>query len=347
MRLDQALLAASVVAALFACSAVEGEGSDVVRARHAVSDPMASFARLVGGEWRLEAPGLKGQMFDTWHWGPGRRSVRVRTDGTAASGDPWHEMRVYYWHPQRKEIRLLGLSPFGRGVSDGWIRFDGETAHGVFDLDQIYGHRDMGLQWTFKGPDAYHDVLLEATGAAGLEWMNAWDHVRSSGPPAARTRATGAAPEPSLLPPLVASLVGRTWEARAASHDTAPLHVRSTFDYVPYADGVHARVSTPSANGESAHLFDAYVYHHTGKGRVRALALSEQGGVYDGDVDVLADGALELVLNGFEGDRVVPLVVRFDLENGAALRVRVWSNEGAERVARLDVRCVAIERADD
>lgn len=350
-RFDLALFAVSLVAAPTACSSVADEGPDVRREQAAASveaaDPMAGFARLVGGEWLHRSPGAQWQMVTTWHWGPGRRSMRAMTEGTDASGAPWHEMRVFYWQPRLEEVRLLGLSPFGRGVSEGWIQFDGDSAHGLFDLEQILGHREMGLRWTFDGPDAYHDELLEATGPAGLQWMNAWDLVRSKEPPAPRPRAKAAKREPSKLPELVEALVGRTWEARSAPAGTDPLHLRTTFEYVPYADGMHARVSAPSESGERAHLFDAYVYHHTGTGRVRVLALSREGGVYEGDVDVLADGALELVAKACEGDQVVPLVVRLDLGSSAALRMRVWSIQGTERVPMFDVLHEASARAGD
>src|SRR5262249_41160413 len=103
--------------------------------RAKVANPMASFARMVSGEWRTTAL-ARTSLFDTWHWGPGQHSMRVMTDGSGAAGEPWREIRVFYWHPGRKQVCLLGVSPFARGVSEGTIKFDGETADGVFDLYQ-------------------------------------------------------------------------------------------------------------------------------------------------------------------------------------------------------------------
>jgi hypothetical protein len=117
-----------------------------------VANPMASFARLVTGEWRQTAQSGK-SMFHAWHWGPGKHSIRRVTDGSGAGGEPWREVQVFYWHPGRKQVRLLGVSPFARGVSEGTITFEGETAEGVFDLYQTRGRRKMGLRWTFDGPD--------------------------------------------------------------------------------------------------------------------------------------------------------------------------------------------------
>jgi hypothetical protein len=83
-------------------------------------------------------------------------------------------------------------------------------------------------------------------------------------------------------------------------------------------------------------LLDAYFYHHTGANSLRCLALSERGGVYEGDVTLLDGGALQLDLKGYEGDRVAPHVVRFDFEQNGILRHRVWSLKGTDRTLMLD-----------
>ena len=49
--------------------------------------------------------------------------------------------------------------------------------------------------------------------------------------------------------------------------------------------------SAPSKDGEPTHLLDAYFYHHTGADALRCLALSNRGGVYEGDLTVLDGGA--------------------------------------------------------
>jgi hypothetical protein len=59
--------------------------------------------------------------------------------------------------------------------------------------------------------------------------------------------------------------------------------------------------------------------------------------VYEGDLTVLDGGALQLDLKGYEGDRVVSHVVRFDFENDGSLRHRVWFLKGTERTLMLDV----------
>src|SRR3954452_17168974 len=115
------------------------------------------------------------------------------------------------------------------------------------------------------------------------------------------------------------------------------LQIQTTFEWVPYADGIYALVVSPSKDGEPRHLLDVYLYHHTGANALRCLALSDGGGVYEGDITVLDGGALQLDLKGFEGDGVVRHVVRFDFEQDGTLRHRVWSLRDTGRTPMLDV----------
>jgi hypothetical protein len=199
-------------------------------------------------------------------------SMRRMTDGSGAVGKPWRELRVFDWHPGRKQVCLLGLSPFARGVSEGTIRFEGETADAVFDRYQSGGRRKMGLRWAFDGSDKYHEILLEATGPDGLKPMNEWDHVRSKTLTATRPRAAKGAPKPSERLKVLEPFLGHTWEAK---------------------------------------------------------------------------GGWELDLKGYEGDRVVRQVVRFDFERDGTLRHRVWSLEGADRKFMLDVHHKKLEPKKD
>lgn len=288
-------------------------------------NPMTSFARMIGGEWRVTAMSGK-SMFHAWHWGPGRHSMRVMTDGSGAGGQPWHAMQVYYWHPGRKEVCLWGVSPYARGVSEGTIKFEGDTADGRMDLYQTGGHRKMGLRWNFDGPDKYRDTLLEDTGK-GLETLVEFEQVRT---PAVRPPGAEEAPKHSEFLKALEPLLGNAWEAKAEGERA----VRTTFEWVPYADAIYARVVGDSG----AHLLDAYFYHHTGVKALRCLALSEAGGVYEGDVRVVEAG-VEMDLKGYEGERVVPRIVRVEFEKDGAVRVR-----GGEGV--LDGRYKKVARRD-
>lgn len=263
--------------------------------------------------------------------------MRVMTDGADAAGNPWRELQVVYWHPGRKQVCLLGLSPFARGVMEGTIKFDGETADAVCDLYQTGAHRKMGLRWAFDGPDKYHETLLEATGPAGLKPLAAWDYVRTRTPAAARPRTAEGANKPSVHLKALEAFLGRTWEAKGDWKTGTSFHSHSTFEWVPLADVIYARVLVPGKDGASGHLLDAYIYHHTGADALRCLALSNLGGVYVGDLTVLKGGTLQFDLKGYEGDQGVAHIVRFDFKKDGTARQRIWSRMGTERMLTLDV----------
>lgn len=350
MRLRHNLIALSLIVALSARTTGQDKSPDAKTAQKPtpaeVADPMASFARMVSGEWRVTFKSGT-SMFHTWRWGPGKHSVRRMTDGSGAGGEPWRELKVVYWHPGRKQVHLLGLSPVLRGVSEGTIKFEGETADAVFDLYQTAARRKMGLRWTFDGPDKYHEALLETTGPAGLKPLAEWDHIRSKPPIPARLRTVEGAPKPSKRLKVLESLLGHTWEAKGNWTTGDAFHTQSTFEWVPLADAFYARVLAPTKDGDPTHLVDAYFYHHTGTGALRCLALSNRGGLYEGDLTVLEGGALELDLKGYEGDRVVPHVVRLEFEKNGTLRHRIWSFTGAERTLMLDVHHKKLEAKKD
>jgi hypothetical protein len=306
---------------------------------------LASFARLVGGGWQVVL--ASGATYDhTWQWGPGKYSLRKMTDASDAV-DSWAG-EVFYWHPGRKQVCMLSLHGdipgVGRGVCEGTMKFEGETADGVADLYQPRGRRKLGSRWVFDGPDKYHDTLLEDTGA-GLQPMNSWDFVRIKERPEARPRSAEDSlptePSPSTQPSkqlkVLEALLGRTWEAKGDSAAGNAVHIQSTYEWLPSVEAICARVIAPSKDGESTHLFDAYFYHHIGTDALHCLALSNSGGVYEGDLTVLDGGALQVELKGYEGEQGVSHVVRADFEKDGTLRSRVRSLKGTESTLMLDV----------
>lgn len=345
MLLRHTLLTLPLIAALSACTAAQEKTPDAKPAHESapptsapatVTNPMAPFARMVGGEWQVTAASGT-SMYHTWHWGPGKHSLRVMTDGSDAVGNPWRALQAFYWHPGRNQVCLLGLNPYARSVAEGTIKFADESADAVIDLHQTGGRRKMGLRWDFDGPDKYHEILLEETGSEGFKPLAEWDHVRSKGPPVPPPPA--AAETPKLAERLKAfePLFGHTWEARGDWPTKEAFHIQTTFEWVPYADGIYARVLAPIKDGAPTHLLDAYFYHHTGTGALRCLTLSNRGGVYEGDLTVLDNGALQFDLKGYAGDQIVPHVVRFDFAPDGTPRQRVWSVNGTERTLLLDV----------
>lgn len=345
------LCAATIFAAIFGCSA--RQESDMVApppsapAPTLAANPLASFERMVNGRWKMTA--LAGtDTFDTWHWGPGKRSIRKVTAGTAPSGEPWHAISVFYWHPGRKEVRTLSVSPTFRGVAEGTFTFDGEKANGLVDMHQTIGHRVFGRRWTFEGPDAYHDELLDKV-PEGFSLQNEWRRFRveaASEKELAAERALVAASKPSEFLKPIERLLGHTWETRAAPEVAAQLpvgtpHTRTTFEYVPDADAIYGRVETPGSDGTPSRTMDVYLYHHTGAGVLRCLALASsddgEGIVYEGDITPGDDGrSLRFGLRAHRSSGVSTIEARIDFEPLGGARVRAWSTEGKERTLIFD-----------
>lgn len=342
-------LAISLSVALSGCTCAQ-DGSTGAKPEHApssaiteeVANPMASFARMMPGEWKMTAPAGT-SIFDTWHWGPGRHSMRVMIDGTAASGDPWRALEVVYSHPGREKVCRFGISPFARSVMEGTIAFEGDTAESVVDMQQTGGLRKLKSRWTFDGPDKYHDELLEATGSGGYEPLAAWDRVRQVPQPRAtpRVQAPESLPGPSEHLEALKPLLWRTWRS---SKESNPRRVpgefpdiQTTVEYVPCADGIYVRVLAPNEGSGPTHMLDAYVFHHTGAGELRCIALSHHGGVYEGRLTLAEGGVVQLDLRGYEGSEVVSLVMRLDLDERGIVRHRLWSVAGHERTLINDV----------
>ncbi len=356
MRFHHTFNLPSLIAALSACAAPQ-DGSPDDKPAHElaapapaapseVADPMASFARMVSGEWRVTYQSGT-SMYDTYHWGPGKHSLRVMTHGDDAAGNPWRALGVVYWHPARRQLCTLGLNPYERSVSESTITVEGETTEAVSDLYQSGVRRKIVSRDTFDGPDRFHTTLLEEIDPGKLTPLVEWDYIRSRTLTPVRPLPAQNPPKPSEHLKALEPLLGRTWETRGEAKGDwatgAALHIQSTFEWIPYIDAIYARVLAPSKDGERTHLLDAYIFHHIGTDALRCLALSNRGGVYEGDIAVLDGGALQLDLKSYEGDRVVPYVVRFDFERDGTLRHRVWSLNGAERTLMLEVHHKKLE----
>ncbi len=340
MRHISVLVVLGLCSQLFACHAADGVKPEPPAGAvpDAKPSPLEPLARMMGGEWKMTVDSGT-TSFRTWHWGPGRHSLREMTDGEDAAGNPWRDLDVYYWHPGSKQISVFGVSQFARGITDGRITFEGETAQTDFDLHQTGGLRTLRLLWEFDGPDKYHATLLEKElpGRPKYTFMAAWDLFRTDPPIPPRPLAVENATEPSPLVKPLKPLLG-TWNAVVDVSASGALSTRSTIEWIPLADAIYARVVTPGADEQPLHVLDAYLYHHTGTGTLRCLALSSRGDVYEGDVSVLEDGNLELNLVAYADEQAVRRVVRVDLENDQTLRLRAWSVDGVERTLRMDAR---------
>ncbi|MCB9851609.1 MAG: hypothetical protein H6819_00830 [Phycisphaerales bacterium] len=301
------------------------------------ANPLEHFAQMILGEWRL---GLINDAIqsDTWGWGPGRRSLVARTVNSRGDGETTSGVcRVLYWHPGRKKIAMLALLWQGM-IGEGTATIKGDNARFDYILHYpTHPSRKLILDWKFDGPNKYRSTLLEIVGEDDPFELASWDYVRTDAPtpPAANAKAT----PPSTTQHVTAlkPLVGHTWAATGIPMNGRRVDIQSHVDWIPHVEAIHARIVEPTQGGEPEHLFDTYVYHHTGTNSLHCLALSNLGAVYEGDVNVLDDGALQLELTGYEDDAVIRRLVRFDFEKDGSLRHRAWSVSREGRTLLFDV----------
>ena len=125
------------------------------------------------------------------------------------------------------------------------------------------------------------------------------------------------------------------------------MDIETSFEWAEYLDVVYVRVVTREGAGEAAHALDAYLYHHVGTGLLHCLALSDSGGVYEGQVAARGDGRLEIELSGVHGDRKTQEVVLLEIERDGTLRQRVWSCAGESRTILLDLVSARVDPTRD
>lgn len=300
-----------------------------------LANPMTNFERFVSGEWRQMAS--SGQsMYHTWHWGPGKHSIRRMTEGLGAGGQPWSEIQVFYWHPGRNKVCVLGLSPFDRGVNEGTFTWLGDKAEGDFDLFQTNGRRKMKSRWVILGRDHYKESLLEATGLNRFQTLVEFDLKRTK-PEEVR--------EPRITIPWKLSedlkafeaILGAAWESQGKLFERGIVHSRTTFELIPLVDGIYGRMVLLENNGQPANLLDVFIYYHTGARVLRCLVLTSQGTVFEGDLKVESGGVLQGKLKGFDGGQTSEVMARTELEIKGNFRIRIWRIKGEDQNLILDI----------
>lgn len=302
-------------------------------------DKMALFERMMAGEWRMTSASGMGQM-DRWQWGPGRYSALMQTYGKDAKGEPWRKLMVTYWHPGERRVRALtmhrDIAGIGRGVGEGTVVFDGRHLTADFELRQggpTRPVRKLRSIWVFDGEDQYAESLLE-DGGAGYAALAEWKYVRTKSLSALPAVAEEAK-QPSGRFTEFAKYIGRPVAFRGESGDE---RVEVSLEWIPYVQAVYCRVERRDEAGKPIHALDAYLFEHVATRRLHCLALSERGGVYEGDVTTEKGGVMEIELKGFEGEQDVRRGLRLEVGGEDAGCVRIWREVGGGREMMVDLR---------
>lgn len=322
-----------------------------------LADSLASLAPMLGGEWRVAfANGTK--QFDRWSPGPGGHSIASQTFGTDAAGNPWRVLSVYYWHPGRRQVRVLSLHPdvpgVGRGLAEGIVQTGREDLSVLLEMRQSgRGDRTRKLETRtlFDGPDRYRATLLEDAGT-GFAPIAEWEYLRSR-ELSSKPVVAAAAITPSERFRAFEPLLAQTWEAEGVSMQGTPFRVQTTFEWVPYIEVVVARAALVAASGERTPLLEAYILRDVRSETSRVLALTSAGAVLEGGLTCLDGGALEFDLTEAtrEGqdsdvrasDPSARRQVRVDVEQGGTVRTRLWSGRENDRELLFDVQHRKIE----
>lgn len=336
------LFASCLLTITAACSGVPDEATTTTSKATAPSagaarDAIASFARMLDGEWRMTAASGT-QNFRTWHRGPGGRSWRIVTDGQNGGGEPWRELEFLYWHPVRQRLCLLGLSSFAQGVAEAEVQVAGDRVQFDIDLHQLRGRRTLRSEWTFTGPDDYHVALLESAAGPGADFapLADWDLHRTPRAQPPRSLAVDGVGEPAWRLGPLRRLRG-TWTTRPAPGNGDAPPMTCTCEWLPLVDVLEVQVTVPGAAGPAA-VLDAVLYHHTGRNRLRCFAVSDRGHVHEGDVRVRDDESLLLDLQDHDGARTVDCTAQIDFEAPDGVHMQLWRREADERQLVLDRR---------
>lgn len=251
---------------------------------------------MVGGEWRMKTKDGS-QMIETWQWGPGKKSLKVVTHGFNASDNnfPWRDIEIIYWHPMRKEIRMLGISPMWRGVREGVVTAKGGKLSGTIDLYQTVGTRRLGWSLEPQGANTFFEALASENPAGKMERFVDWTFERNKSITPMVYPKKGTKIEPSAEMMGVRDLVTERKHPDGGS---------VSFVYVPYADAIYFSSSTPAKDGRKAGSEHGLIYYHTGAKERRYFAISSSGEVSEGTVRYTRGFSWEIKMKRFSENKV-------------------------------------------
>lgn len=254
--------------------------------------PLKDFERLVTDSWVVTASSGT-QMIHTWKWGPGRWSVERWTDGESARGEPWKELVVYYWDPQERNIRFLGVSPFASGINEGTIEFDGNSATANSTLTQTSGRRVMQTRWSFQSDSLYQETLLEKDSSGKFTELVAFQHhrVKRRDDPSAIDAARHEVPKPFAS---IKFLIGKPWNGTIGDQQRS---FQTSVNWLPIANCIHATINE-TTSGKSVEFANAYLYHEHNAETLRCLIVCANSDICEGDLREISKGKIQLTFDG-------------------------------------------------
>ena len=117
-----------------------------------MSDPLAPFERLVGGQWHLEG------SYQEFEWGVGRRSVKSRSYFIIEGEPKLVAEGIWFWHPGEKQIKgVFTAIDMPVVFFDYTTRFEGDGMVSDFSSYGVNGSETAYVEtWDFT--DATHYV---------------------------------------------------------------------------------------------------------------------------------------------------------------------------------------------
>jgi hypothetical protein len=126
--------------------------------------PLASFERLIGGQWYLAG------SYQEFEWGVGRRSVIARSYFVVEGIPKLVSEGVWYWHPEKKRIRGIFIAiDMPVEVFEYTTRFEGNSIVSELAAYNADGTKTMYKEvWEFLD-DAHFAWTLFAETPEGLK----------------------------------------------------------------------------------------------------------------------------------------------------------------------------------
>lgn len=129
----------------------------------AMSDPLADFERIIGGQWRLEG------SHQEFEWGVSRRSVVGRSYFDVDGATKLVSEGLWYWHPGEEKIRgVFTAVDMPVDLFDYTTRFEDDQMISELIAYAADGTRTTYVEtWTFTDDSHFVWTLLRET-ADGL-----------------------------------------------------------------------------------------------------------------------------------------------------------------------------------